>query len=114
MFGLTACVTAGYGESAERYSGDEWIFDYGVSADADLKPDYSVPVGFTLSYFGIARGKQSATVLGNPQSIFFQLNYTGKKDIDLGLVFNYQWFFKESIDQTVNFTSVYLDIKHYF
>jgi len=114
MFGITASAAMGYGESAERFSEDEWISDYGVSADADLKPDYSIPLGFTLSYYGLARGKNGASIFGNPQNIFFQINYTGKNDIDLGLVFEYQWFTKESINQTINFTNIFLDIKYYF
>jgi hypothetical protein len=114
MFGITAEALIGYGESAERFSEDEWTFNYGILADADLNPDYSVPLGFSLSYLGVARGRNSASVLGNPHNILFQINYTGKNDLDLGLVFNYQWFHDPSIEQTINFTNVYLDIKYFF
>ena len=114
MFGITAEALLGYGESVERSSEDEFAFKYGVSADADLNPDYSVPLGFALSYLGVARGKNSASLLGNLHNILFQINYTGKNDIDLGLVFNYQWFKDSSIDQTISFTNVYLDIKYFF
>jgi len=114
MFGITAEAIIGYGESVERFSEDEFVFKYGVSADADLNPDYSVPLGFALSYLGGARGKNSANLLGTPNNILFQINYTGKNDIDLGLVFNYQWYKDSSIDQTINFTNIYLDIKYFF
>ena len=114
MFGITAEALIRYGESVERFSEDEWTFKYGASADMDLNPDYSVPLGFALSYFGIARGKNSESLIGDPHNILFQINYTGKNDLDLGLVFNYQWFKDSSIDQTINFTNVYLDIKYYF
>jgi len=114
MFGITAEAFVSYGESAERFSEDEWTFNYRVLADADLNPDYSVPLGFGLSYLGVARGKNSANLLGDPHNILFQINYTGKNDLDLGLVFNYQWFKDSSIDQSINFTNVYLDIKYYF
>jgi len=114
MFGITAEATANYGESAERFSNDEWTFNYGVLADADLNPDYAVPLGFGISYFGSRRGKNTSSLFGNPHNILFQINYTGKSDLDLGLVFNYQWYEDASIDQTINFTNVYLDIKYYF
>jgi len=114
MFGINADALISYGESAERFSEDEFTFKYGVSADADLNPDYSVPLGFALSYLGVARGKNSESVIGNPHNILFQINYTGKNDIDLGLVFNYQWFKDSSIDQTISFTNVFLDIKYFF
>ena len=114
MFGITAEATISYGESAERFSEDEWAFNYGVLADADLNPDYSVPLGFGLSYFGSRRGKNTSSLFGNPHNILFQINYTGKSDLDLGLVFNYQWYEDASIDQTINFTNVYMDIKYYF
>ncbi len=114
MFGITAEATINYGESAERFSEDEWAFGYGVLADADLNPDYSVPLGFGLSYFGSRRGKNTSTLFGNPHNILFQINYTGKSDLDLGLVFNYQWYEDASIDQTINFTNVYMDVKYYF
>jgi hypothetical protein len=114
MFGLTAFSSIGYGESVERYSEDEWYLNYGLSADADLNPDHSVPIGFALSYFGQTRGKNTASLLGDPQNILFQINYTGKSDLDLGLVFNYQWYNKASTDQTITFTNIFLDIKYYF
>lgn len=114
MFGLTAASSIGYGESVDRYSEDEWYLNYGLSADADLNPDHSVPIGFALSYAGQTRGKNTASLLGNPQNILFQINYTGKSDLDLGLVFNYQWYNKASTDQTITFTNIFLDIKYYF
>ena len=115
MFGITASSTLGYGESVERFSEDEWYLNYGVSADADLNPDYSVPIGFALSYLGQTRGKNTSSVLGgDPQNIIFQINYTGKSDLDLGLLFNYQWYNKASTDQTITFTNIFLNIKYYF
>ena len=114
MFGITAEANFIYGESAERFSEDEWIFNYGIFADADLNPDYSVPLGFGLSYFGSRRGKNTSSLFGDPNNILFQINYTGKSDLDLGLVFNYQWYKDASIDQTINFTNIYMDIKYYF
>ena len=114
MFGITAEANFSYGESAERFSEDEWIFNYGVLVDADLNPDYSVPLGFGLSYFGSKRGKNTTSLFGDPNNILFQINYTGKSDLDLGLVFNYQWYKDASIDQTINFTNIYLDVKYYF
>jgi hypothetical protein len=114
MFGITAEATVSYGESAERFSEDEWAFNYGVLADADLNPDYEVPIGFGISYFGSRRGKNTSSLFGNPHNILFQINYTGKSDLDLGLVFNYQWYEDATIDQTINFTNVYLDAKYYF
>jgi hypothetical protein len=114
MFGITAEANFIYGESAERFSVDEWIFNYGVLVDADLKPDYAVPLGFGLSYFGSKRGKNTTSLFGDPNNILFQINYTGKSDLDLGLVFNYQWYKDASLDQTINFTNVYMDVKYFF
>ena len=87
MFGITAEANLSYGESAERFSEDEWTFNYGILADADLKPDYSVPLGFGLSYFGSRRGKNTSSLFGDPHNILFQINYTGKSDLDLGFGF---------------------------
>jgi hypothetical protein len=114
MFGITAEANFIYGESAERFSVDEWIFNYGVLVDADLIPDYAVPLGFGLSYFGSKRGKNTTSLFGDPNNILFQINYTGKSDLDLGLVFNYQWYKDASLDQTINFTNVYMDVKYFF
>lgn len=114
MFGITAEATVNYGESAERFSTDEWTFNYGILADADLNPDYSIPLGFGVSYFGSRRGKNTSNLLGDPNNLLFQINYTGKSDLDLGLVFNYQWYKDASIDQTIDFTNVYLNLKYYF
>ena len=114
MFGITAEGNFSYGESAERFSEDEWTFNYGILFDADLKPDCSVPLGFGLSYFGSSRGKNTTSLFGDPHNILFQINYTGKSYLDLGLVFNYQWYKDATIDQTINFTNIYLDVKYYF
>ena len=114
IFGITAAGTASYGESAERYSEDEWNFNYGVSVDADLNPQYSVPIALALSYFGVTRGKNTTSTLGDSQNIAFQINYTGKRDLDLGLIYNYQWFKNGNLSDEINFSNIYLDLKYYF
>ncbi|MCK7517469.1 MAG: hypothetical protein MZV64_06975 [Ignavibacteriales bacterium] len=103
-----------YGESAERFSEDEWIFNYGVLVDADLKPDYSVPLGFDFHILEAKEERIQQVFLVILTIFYFKLIIPARGDLDLGLVFNYQWYEDTSIDQTINFTNIYLDVKYYF
>jgi hypothetical protein len=112
-FGCIAKLNGGYGESVN--SKNKGYFDAGISVDADLAPKFNVPLGFSLGYDWNNFSNTDVDIT-NPQNIIFQINYTGKKDFDLGIEMNAQFFTLNRFDQVINLEVLFIKagIAYYF
>jgi len=112
-FGCIGKLNAGYGESIS--SKNKGYFDAGISIDADLDPKLNVPIGFALGY-DWNNFSTTDINLTNPQNIIFQINYTGRKDFDLGVEMNAQFFTLKRFDQDINLEVLFVKagIAYYF
>ena len=112
-FGCIGKLNLGYGESLS--SVNKGYFDGGVSFDADLNPRLSIPVGFALGY-DWNNFSQTDVSLSNPQNIIFKINYTGRKDFDLGVEMNAQFFKLSTLNQNINLEVLFIkaDIAYNF
>lgn len=112
-FGCVGNFNFGYGESVSGMN--RGYFDAGISFDADLKAKYSFPFGFALGY-NWNNYSQTDVSFTNPQNVIFKINYTGRKDFDLGAEMNAQFYsmerFGEVIDMNVLFVKA--SIAYYF
>ena len=112
-FGCIGKVNFGYGESVS--SVNRGYFDAGLSFDADLNPKLSVPIGFAVGY-NWNNYNQDDISFSNPQNIIFKLNYTGRKDFDLGAEMITQFFTLKRGDQDINMQVLFMNasIAYYF
>jgi hypothetical protein len=113
-FGCIGDLNLGYGESISS-NADKGYFGAGLSFDADLDPKYKVPIGFTLGYNwnNFSNGDVS---IKNPQNAMFKISYTGKKDFDLGVEMNAQFFTFTPGKEQINLQVVFMRaaIAYYF
>ncbi len=113
VFGATALFEIGYGSAIDRSKGDEWMTNFGIGFDADIMPSSGVPFGFGIAYLNTSY-QYSETVLGRPQNLLVQINYTGRDDFDLGLATNYQWYREKKFDNLIQFVNIFVNMKYYF
>jgi hypothetical protein len=104
-FGCIGKVNIGYGESLT--TDKQTYVDAGLSIDADLNPSLSAPVGFAFGY-NWNNYNQADISLKDPQNILFRINYTGRKDFDLGLEMQTQFFTFMSFGQEISSEVIYL------
>jgi hypothetical protein len=112
-FGCIGKLSFGYGESLS--SANKGYFDAGISFDADLYPKLSVPIGFALGY-DWNNFSQADVSFTNPQNILLKINYTGRKDFDIGAEMNAQFFSFTRLNQNINVEVLFMraTIAYYF
>jgi len=108
-FGLTANFTAQYGDAATTTSESKWYINYGAVFDADLLPKQNVPIGFMLGFFHNTLLIPTDEVVTQPNNLLFQINYTGKQDLNLGLEMNYQVYKPVDFDESISIVNVALN-----
>lgn len=113
-FGATAKIYVDYGESAEREESDVFNYVYGIAFDADLLPSYNVPLGFLLGFHHTSIPQVKESVSRDPNEVLFQINYTGKKYVNIGAEINYQWYKPENYESNLNFITIGLNTTIYF
>ncbi|MCI0473391.1 MAG: hypothetical protein L0Y76_07400, partial [Ignavibacteria bacterium] len=91
-FGALANLTLDYGESAYREEGDVWNYSYGFGLDADLLPKQKVPLGFLAGFMHVSVPSTREKTDSQPNVLLFQINYTGRKDLNLGMEITYNWY----------------------
>lgn len=112
-FGCIGKINFGYGESVS--SDNKVYFDAGISMDADLNPKLKVPLGFAFGY-NWNNYTQTDVNITNPQNILFKVNYTGKKDFDLGVEMNAQFLKLTRLSKDINLKVLFIKagIAYYF
>ena len=112
-FGAIGKFNFGYGESIS--SVNRGYFDAGISIDANFNPKHHIPIGFALGYDWNNFGQEDVSIK-NPQNILFKINYTGRKDFDLGVEMNTQFFTLTRLNQDINIEvfNISAGIAYYF
>ncbi len=113
-FGFTGFANLRNGESADREYSNRWFFNFGLAFDADLMPKQNVPIGFLLGFYSLDFAGAEESLENDPKNIIFQINYTGKEDLNLGLEINYQTYKPVSYDRNINFLNLTLGLKYFF
>ena len=113
-FGFTGFVNLRNGESADRDNANRWFFNFGLAFDADLMPKQKVPIGFLLGFYSLDFAGAEEALANDPKNIIFQINYTGKDDLNLGLGVNYQTYKPVNFDRSINFVNIVLGLKYFF
>lgn len=113
-FGFTGFASLSNGESADRDNSNGWFFNFGLAFDADLMPKQKVPIGFLLGFYSVDFAGAEETLENDPKNIIFQINYTGKDDLNLGLEFNYQTYKPVNYDRSIKFANIVLGLKYFF
>jgi hypothetical protein len=91
-FGGISTFTLDYGESAYRGEANVWNYSYGLGIDADLLPNQHVPLGFLAGFMHTSVPSTREETSKEPNVVLFQFNYTGRKDLNLGLELTYHWY----------------------
>lgn len=113
-FGVMAKLYGDYGESARRFESSVFNYVYGISFDADLNPKQNVPLGFMAGFYHSSLPQFKEESSRDPNEILFQINYTGKKYLNIGAEINYQWYKPDKFDSDVNFITFNLHSSIYF
>jgi hypothetical protein len=113
-FGATAKLYVDYGESAKREDSDVINYLYGIAFDADLLPSYNVPLGFLLGFHHTSIPQVKESVSRDPNEVLFQINYTGKKYVNIGTELSYQWYKPDNYESNLNFFTIGLNTTIYF
>ncbi len=113
-FGATAKLYVDYGESAKREDNDVFNYLYGAAFDADLLPAYNVPLGFLLGFHHTSIPQVKEISSRDPNEVLFQINYTGRKYLNIGAEINYQWYRPENYESNLNFITIGLNTTIYF
>lgn len=113
-FGALGYVKIKGGESVDRNEDSEWSFDFGLAADMDLMPKYKVPIGFMLGFYSIDVPRAAGELENDPKNFIFQINYTGKEDLNLALEINYQTYRPLDYDRNIKFVNASFLLKYIF
>ncbi len=113
-FGFIGNVNAQFGESVDLSDIDKWYFEYGGIFDADLLPVQNVPIGFSLGFYHNSLPLTSEQIQSEPNNILLGINYTGKKDLNLGLEINYQTYKPLNFEDKIKFVNMSLNMRYFF
>jgi hypothetical protein len=113
-FGMTTKLYVDYGESVKRDENDVFNYGYGIALDADLLPNQNVPLGFLAGFYHSSLPQFKENSSRDPNEILFQINYTGKKYLNIGAEINYQWYKPDNFDSNLNFLTFNLNSTIFF
>ena len=114
LVGLISYFETGYGESVDRVSEDEWFTEFGATVDFDLAAVGWVPIGLAVGYQQDSFPEGGADITDVVRGVVFRIGYTGRKDLALGLNFQYSTFPSDQLEDKIKATGVSLDLRYYF
>jgi len=115
LVGLTLLSETGYGESIDNRDKNKMFFELGGAIDFDLMARTSVPVGFALGYSVSSFPSGSDNTLDSPvQDGFLRIAYTGSSNFIISLDIIGSRIPLRQVDQTLNVSSVLINIRNYF
>lgn len=114
VFGFTFNGSLRNGESYDRTKSNEWFHNFGFAFDADLLPRQKIPIGFLLGYYETSLPGTEGILESNPRNVVAQINYTGNRDLGLGIELNYQRYKPVTFDEYLNYVNYSLALKYYF
>jgi len=113
-YGFTGNLRVRYGESVKRGNDDDWYLEYGAAFDANLLPGTKVPIGFLLGFYHHSLTASTQQISREPNDILFQINYTGRDDLGLGLEGSYQFYKPEGFENSIKFIYLNLNMRYFF
>lgn len=114
LIGLISYFETGYGESVDRVSDDEWFTEFGATVDFDLAAANWLPIGLAVGYAQDSFPEGGADITSVVRAFVFRVGYTGRKDLALGLNFQYSTFPTDQLDTNIKSTGLDFDIRYYF
>lgn len=102
-----------YGESFTRGS-NQGFYSIGLSGDVDFYPQNRVPLGLALGYSLSSSPEVVMGEGGNSNLLIGSLSYTGSREFELGLQFNYYNMELPSIDNKPYLSKIMLLLNFYF
>jgi hypothetical protein len=114
LVGLISYFKTGYGESVDRVSEDEWFTEFGATVDFDLAGVGWVPIGLAVGYRQDSFPEGGADITDVVRGFLFRVGYTGRKDLALGLNFQYSTFPTDQLETKIKSTGLDFDIRYYF
>jgi hypothetical protein len=108
-FGLLSDLIIDYGESAYRGESSVWNYSYGLAFDADLMPKQRVPLGFLAGFMHTSIPTTREETDRQPNVFLFQFNYTGRKDLNLGLEVTYNWYKPQNFNNYLQYVTFNLN-----
>lgn len=113
-FGFGGNINLLYGESIDRTAKSQAFFDYGGAFDANLLPKLKIPIGILAGFYHNAISATTEQVTSDLNSILFQINYTGKEDLNLGLEVNYRFYQPSDFDEKIKLMNLSLNLRYFF
>jgi len=104
-FGLISDLIIDYGESAYRGEPSVWNYSYGLAFDANLMPKQNVPLGFLAGFMHTSIPTTREETDKQPNVFLFQFNYTGRKDLNLGLEVTFNWYKPQNFNNYLQYVT---------
>ena len=114
MFGLVASGRVAYGESIRQDEGEKFYPSLGLTLHMDLKNTEDIPIGFVTGYKYSFVADNGDGKLSEAQSILFNISFTGRADLNLGLDIQYQQLPMLGFDNKVEFITGQINLSYYF
>jgi hypothetical protein len=112
--GGTAFVDVGLAQPVRDDADLEGIFRGGAAASFDLRPLKKIPLGFTLGYDFDSFPEGGANVAKGIHAGTLGINYTGRRDLHVGMDVVVSTLKQTDIDSTLAATSFLLSLLYYF
>ena len=114
MFGLTAMGRLAYGQSIRRDEDARFYPSLGLTLHMDLKNTEDIPIGFITGYKFSSAADNGDGILSDAQSFLFNISYTGRADLNLGLDIQYQQLPMVGYDERVEFLTGLISMTYFF
>jgi hypothetical protein len=114
MFGLAAIGRVSYGESLRREESAKFYHSLGFTLHIDLKNTEDIPLGFVTGYRHSAAPEGGDDSFSDAQAVLFNISYTGRDDLNIGLDIQYQQLPMMGYDDRVEFLTGQISITYYF
>ncbi len=112
-WGIQGSLDMMYGESFVRGK-TNIIYSLNAAGDMDLYPKYNVPLGFAAGYNLAGNPEVMMDSDGHSSLFFFNLNYTGSPDFELGLQTTFYRFKLSRDDNSSSVVKATFNFRFYF
>lgn len=112
--GVTVNLNTEYGETTDRNSKGKLFFEYGAAFDYDFLPAQKVPIGLLAGFYHNELPTSTQQVENQPNNLFFQISYTGRENLNLGLELNYQVYKPTGFEESIKFVTAGLNMRYFF
>jgi hypothetical protein len=114
LVGIQALIQTALGESVNREESTAVAYRLGLAVHLDLLKRKGVPMGFIGAYKIGTMPDGGDDITGRAQSFLFNISYTGRHDLGLGVDVEHQRLPLRGFDDTVSFTSAVITMQYYF